>query len=253
MWELQPLSTNRRTTEISLLIGENTSLTLSQIPHNFYGIIFPLSLFSSSLVMCKISLDALPIYRQASKQRTKGHQLVLQVAPNWCPTLLNLQHQFGAYHCWLCQQCSWLHIQEFYFPFIGVFKSFFNTTWHDFEGAWQCGSGCFLNNFLCGNTYQWFFLFFKNYFWHQHIKTIQNVQTILNFNKKKLKFFWNAVCTAFPNMFFIGLSLLIGSFFMIRYFECFISNVNILFTKTYMKIHLFFMSFILILFYPFMV
>jgi len=25
------------------------------------------------------------------------------------------------------------------------------------------------------------FLFFKNYFWHQHIKTIQN---ILNFNKK---------------------------------------------------------------------
>jgi hypothetical protein len=29
------------------------------------------------------------------------------------------------------------------------------------------------------------FLFFKNYFWHQHIKTIQNIQTILNFSKKK--------------------------------------------------------------------
>jgi len=29
------------------------------------------------------------------------------------------------------------------------------------------------------------FLFFKNYFLHQHIKTIQNVQTILNFSKKK--------------------------------------------------------------------
>ena len=29
------------------------------------------------------------------------------------------------------------------------------------------------------------FSFFKNYFWHQHIKTIQNVQTILNFSKKK--------------------------------------------------------------------
>jgi len=99
MWELQPLSTNRRTTEISLLIGENTSLTLSQIPHNFCGITFPLSLFSSSLVMCKISLDALSIYKQTSKQRKKGHQLVLQVIPNWCPTLLNLQHQFGAYHC----------------------------------------------------------------------------------------------------------------------------------------------------------
>jgi hypothetical protein len=32
------------------------------------------------------------------------------------------------------------------------------------------------------------FLFFKNYFWYQHIKTIQNVQIILNFNKKKLIF-----------------------------------------------------------------
>jgi hypothetical protein len=34
------------------------------------------------------------------------------------------------------------------------------------------------------------FLFFKNYFLHQHIKTIQNVQTILNFSKKikKLNF-----------------------------------------------------------------
>ena len=33
------------------------------------------------------------------------------------------------------------------------------------------------------------FLFFKNYFWHQHIKTIKKVQTPLNFsNKKKLKF-----------------------------------------------------------------
>ena len=32
------------------------------------------------------------------------------------------------------------------------------------------------------------FSFFKNYFWHQYIKTIQNIQIILNFNKKKLKF-----------------------------------------------------------------
>jgi hypothetical protein len=29
------------------------------------------------------------------------------------------------------------------------------------------------------------FSFFKNHFLHQHIKTIQNVQTILNFSKKK--------------------------------------------------------------------
>ena len=32
------------------------------------------------------------------------------------------------------------------------------------------------------------FLFFKNYFWYQHIKTIQNVQSILNFNKKNSNF-----------------------------------------------------------------
>jgi len=29
------------------------------------------------------------------------------------------------------------------------------------------------------------FSFFKNYFWYQHIKKIQNVQIVLNFSKKK--------------------------------------------------------------------
>jgi hypothetical protein len=33
------------------------------------------------------------------------------------------------------------------------------------------------------------FLFFKNYFWHQHIKTIQNISFIFNFNKKKFQNF----------------------------------------------------------------
>jgi hypothetical protein len=31
------------------------------------------------------------------------------------------------------------------------------------------------------------FLFFKNHFWHQHIKTIQKVQTALNFSKTKIQ------------------------------------------------------------------
>jgi hypothetical protein len=45
------------------------------------------------------------------------------------------------------------------------------------------------------------FLFFKNYFWHQYIKTIQNIQIILNFNnKKKFKIFRNAAAAAFPNI-----------------------------------------------------
>jgi hypothetical protein len=60
------------------------------------------------------------------------------------------------------------------------------------ESVCQCGSGCFLNSFSCWNTCQWFFLFFKNYFWHQHIKIIQKVQTAINFSKKKKKF-WNLV------------------------------------------------------------
>ena len=116
MWELQPLSTNRRTTEISLLIEENTSLTLSQTPHllsHKHLIIvwdyFPSLTLPSSLVMCKISLDALPIYRQASKQRTKGHQLVLQVAPNWCCKW----HRIGAQHCWICSTNLVLNIVDF--------------------------------------------------------------------------------------------------------------------------------------------
>jgi hypothetical protein len=31
------------------------------------------------------------------------------------------------------------------------------------------------------------FSFFKNHFWYQHIKTIQKVQTTLNFSKNKKK------------------------------------------------------------------
>jgi hypothetical protein len=34
------------------------------------------------------------------------------------------------------------------------------------------------------------FLFFKNHFWHQHIKTIQKIQTALHFSKKKIQ-----ICT----------------------------------------------------------
>jgi hypothetical protein len=40
-----------------------------------------------------------------------------------------------------------------------------------------------------------FFYYFKNYFWDQRIKTIQNTQKKLYI----LEFLRNAVCTAFPN------------------------------------------------------
>jgi hypothetical protein len=43
------------------------------------------------------------------------------------------------------------------------------------------------------------FSFFKNHFWHQHIKTIQKVQTAVNFSKKKFKIWWNAVTNAMSN------------------------------------------------------
>jgi len=46
------------------------------------------------------------------------------------------------------------------------------------------------------------FSFFKNYFWYQHIKMIQIIQTILNFSKKKKisNCFGNAAAAAFPNV-----------------------------------------------------
>jgi len=45
------------------------------------------------------------------------------------------------------------------------------------------------------------FLFFKNHFWHQHIKTIKKVQTALNFSKKKkFKFRGNAGTNTVPNV-----------------------------------------------------
>jgi hypothetical protein len=44
------------------------------------------------------------------------------------------------------------------------------------------------------------FLFFKNHFWYQYIKTIQKVQTALNFSKKKkIKIWSNIDSTAEPN------------------------------------------------------
>jgi hypothetical protein len=51
------------------------------------------------------------------------------------------------------------------------------------------------------------FLFFKNHFWYQHIKTIQNVQTILNFNKKKFQIFWERGLNRVPKRFLIQKNL----------------------------------------------
>jgi hypothetical protein len=51
--ELQFLSSNRRTTEISILLGENTSLIILQIPHNFVGL---LSLLALLFLFCGVSI-----------------------------------------------------------------------------------------------------------------------------------------------------------------------------------------------------
>jgi len=66
------------------------------------------------------------------------------------------------------------------------------------------------------------FLFFKNYFWHQHIKTIQNIQTILNFSKKKIKIFWKHGLHHVPNMFEIFIDILTTSLITNRFlaFAC---------------------------------
>ena len=50
------------------------------------------------------------------------------------------------------------------------------------------------------------FLFFKNHFWYQHIKTIQKVQIAFNFNKKKkIEILQKTVWTAAPNSLYITL------------------------------------------------
>jgi hypothetical protein len=80
------------------------------------------------------------------------------------------------------------------------------------ERVWQCSCGCFSNNFSCQNTCQWFFLFFKNHFLYQHIKTIQNVQTILNFSKKKnFQIFWKHRLNRVPKRFLSLLKIMIVS------------------------------------------
>ena len=45
------------------------------------------------------------------------------------------------------------------------------------------------------------FLFFKNYFWHQHIKTIQNIQNILIFLKNKIWIFLERGANRVPKRF----------------------------------------------------
>jgi len=44
-----------------------------------------------------------------------------------------------------------------------------------------------------------FFLFFKNYFWDQHIKMIWNIKNILIQSKKKIKFFRKGFPNTLPN------------------------------------------------------
>jgi hypothetical protein len=97
---------------------------------------------------------------------------------------------------------QYLHFNVYIIQYILSFEFYSDlrlmklSKWEKDFKAWQCGCGCFSNNFSYWNACQWCFFIFKNYFWHQHIKTIQN---ILNFSKKQLIFFGNAVCTAFPN------------------------------------------------------
>ena len=61
-------------------------------------------------------------------------------------------------------------------------------------------AGAFQINFHAKMHANNVFLFFKNYFWHQHIKTIQNVQTILNFSKKNSNFLGTRVEPRFQTL-----------------------------------------------------
>jgi hypothetical protein len=41
----------------------------------------------------------------------------------------------------------------------------------DFDGVWECDNDWFLKCFSLRNV--WKYIFLKNYFWYQHIKTIK--------------------------------------------------------------------------------
>jgi hypothetical protein len=74
----------------------------------------------------------------------------------------------------LCQKQLVINL---YFPILYVYDIFYSVITVTFQINFYIK--IYVNNI---------FLFFKNYFWHQHIKTIQNIQIILNFNKKILNF-----------------------------------------------------------------
>ena len=91
------------------------------------------------------------------------------------------------------------------------------------------------------------FLFLKNYFWYQHIKTVQKIQITLNFSKKKkFKFFQKTGSTAMSNgvlviwfldlvaVFFRGcLGIWLLLLFKVKnYFEKHVNNI-FLFLKNY--------------------
>ena len=71
------------------------------------------------------------------------------------------------------------------------------------------------------------FLFFKNHFWYQHIKTIQKVQTALNFSKKKKKI-WNSLKSRLNQS---PIFFLINSVYALDYFRDVQQNqVNVIHT-----------------------
>ena len=80
MWELQHLSDNRRTTEISLLLGKNTSLTL---PHKYLTTQWDYSLFTLlffSLTWCayNVWMHCLFIGKNPCKSKWPSGQLSSQ-------------------------------------------------------------------------------------------------------------------------------------------------------------------------------
>jgi len=103
-----------------------------------------------------------------------------KVASVWIPKVVKTCNQYiyiyiyiyikSCYNQWVYRQVTHIRAAR---PVMSVFGSVV-------AGAFQIA---FCAEMHANNV----FLFFKNHFWHQHIKTIQKVQTALNFSKKKKK------------------------------------------------------------------
>jgi len=92
-----------------------------------------------------------------------------------------------------------MFIRSIVLPCILFFFGFFTFS---ISQLIKCGSGCFLNSFLCRNTCQWcFFYFLKIIFDISTSKRFKKYKPHSILTKKNFKIWWNAITNTMSNDF----------------------------------------------------